>query len=100
VAQPAFANGSKTTNCSLATTVHGLSGTAAATTTQGDLWCGSVGARDWYKYPSSSTTYYTAWKYGSASISAINPTGAIGLGGHHTVTVPAYWYTQNFPFST
>jgi hypothetical protein len=101
-ATPAYANGTNWRYCYPGNTVSGASGSSWATTTATySSICGSVQVRDWYKYTSSSTTYWTGWKSSTGTYVAVNlPTGQIGLGGQHKVSNPQPGYPQLFPFSS
>lgn len=101
-ATPAYANGTNWRFCYPGNTISGSSGSSWATTsaTYSGI-CGSVQARDWYQFTSSSTTYWSAWKSSTGSSVTVNlPAGQIGLGGEHKVSNPQPGYTGNFPFGT
>ena len=99
-ATPAYANGSNSRLCSQGTTVQGWSNTGGAYTNVPNGNCARAIVRDWYQYTSSSTTYWTGWRYSSVTAAAFAPSGAIGLGAQHKVETPGSGYAGNFPFNT
>lgn len=99
LAGPATALGSVQKDCVDGAPVYGNSNSIGATTVVGGLdQCERAGAQ--FRYWSNGVVRYSSWFWSHSVAYGVGPSGAIALGGKHTVEEPALLYAYRFPFTT
>ena len=93
-ASPASALGTASKSCSSSVTFTGQSALGYAETYQSFLsGCGLTGVQSAYRF-GSGVLQYSSIRYSTSNALVAVPTGAIGEGGRHSVTLPASGYAS------